>query len=230
MFGRGVLNLHSHSYSMTIQNTIFFLNATSRAVPVKKFWVFPETNPHCISIKSQISRVRGSFSRPPPPTLSVAGVRKDGIREKIKPISSLVEGPEVVVLFWLVQKQYKWHSSVLIGCGLVVIKKGKKNNIFLPECQQNNGRILLKQGRASTILWFSGFYYGAIMYYKHNGFNSNLWLVKLGVLYSPCWKKKANSWCFRYGQIERTMQWRKDGNLCEMLVYVLVLAKISWYT
>ena len=60
---------------------------------------FPETNPHCISIKSQISRVLGSFSRPPPPTLSVAGARKDGIREKIKPISSLVERPEVVVLF-----------------------------------------------------------------------------------------------------------------------------------
>ena len=157
MSGRGVLNLHSHSYTMTIQNTIFFLNATSHTIPVKKFWVFPETNPHCISIKSQISRVLRSFSRPPPPTLSVAGARKDGIREKIKPISSLVEGPEVVVLFWLVQKQYKWHSSgsVLIGCGLVVIKKGKKNDVFLPECQQNNGRILLKQGRASTIIFRS---------------------------------------------------------------------------
>ena len=79
---------------MTIQNTIFFLNATSRAVPVKKFWVFPETNPHYISIKCRISRVPGSFSHPPPPTLSVAGAQKDGIREKIKPISSRVEGPE----------------------------------------------------------------------------------------------------------------------------------------
>ena len=77
----------------------FLSHSTSRAVPVKKFWVFPETNPHCISIKSRISRVCGSFSRPPPPTLSVAGARKDGIREKIKPISSLVERPEVVVLF-----------------------------------------------------------------------------------------------------------------------------------
>ena len=152
MSGRGVLNLHCHPYSTTIQNTIFFLNATSRAVPVKKFGVFPETNPHCMSIKSRISRVLGSFSHPPPPTLSVAGARKDGIREKIKPISSLVEGPEVVVLFWLVQKQHKWHSSVLIGCRLVVMKKGKKN-VFLPECQQSNGRILLNQGRASTIIY-----------------------------------------------------------------------------
>ena len=184
MSGRGVLNLHSHSYSMTIQNTIFFLNATSRAIPVKKFWVFPETNPHCIPIKSRISRVLRSFSCPPPPTLSVAGARKDGIREKIKPISSLVEGPEVVVLFWLVQTQHKWHSSVLIGCGLVVMKKGKKNNVSLPECQQSNGRILLKQGRASTILWFSGSYYGAIMYYKHNGLNSN---NISGYVLSMCW-------------------------------------------
>lgn len=99
LFGRGVLNLHFHSYSMTIQNTIFFLNATSHAIPVKKFWVFPETNPHSLSIKSRISRVPGSFSPPPPPTLSVAGARKDRIREKMKPISSCVEGPEVVVLF-----------------------------------------------------------------------------------------------------------------------------------
>lgn len=136
MSRRGVLNLHSHSYTMTIQNTIFFLNATSRTIPVRKFWFFPETNQPCISIKSQISRVPGSFSHPPPPTLYVAGARKDGIREKIKPISSLVERPEVVVLFWLVQKQCKWHSSVLIGCGLVVIKKRKKTNVFLPRCQQ----------------------------------------------------------------------------------------------
>lgn len=98
----------------------------------RNFGFFPETNPHCISIKSGISRVPGSFSCPPPPTLSVAGARKDGIREKIKPISSLVEGPEVVVLFLLVQKQYKWHSPVLIGCGLVVIKKGKKTTFFCP--------------------------------------------------------------------------------------------------
>ena len=53
---------------------------------------------------------------PLPQPLYVAGARKDGIREKIKPISSLVERPEVVVLFWLVQKQYKWHSSVLFFC------------------------------------------------------------------------------------------------------------------
>ena len=132
MSGRGVLNLHSHFYTMTIQNTIFFLNATSRTIPVKKFWVFPETNQHRISIKCQISRVPGSFSHPPPPTLYVAGARKDGIREKIKPISSLVERPEVVVHFWLVQKQYKWHSSVLIGCGLVVIKQRKKPTFFCP--------------------------------------------------------------------------------------------------
>lgn len=188
MSGRGVLNLHSHSYSTTIQNTIFFLNATSRAIPVKKFWVFLRNYPSLyIHQIPDLKSTPVSFSHPPPPTLSVAGAWKDGIREKIKPISSLVEGPEVVVLIGPETIQMTQFCSywLWVSCHY----KRKKNNVFLPERQQNNGRILLKQGRVSSILWFSGSYYGAMMYNKHNGLNSNLWLVKLGVLYSPCWKK-----------------------------------------
>lgn len=80
---KGVVTLHSRSNSTTIQNIIFFLNASF----LSRNFGFSRSQKY-----SSGPLVNGSFSHPPLPTLCEAGARKDGVKEKLRPSVPLLKG------------------------------------------------------------------------------------------------------------------------------------------